>query len=79
VRPRVCASPCAAQLDHDTAQHELNDVYERMNAIAAHTAEARASKILHGLGFTDVMQKRATQSFRCCLPACLPVPSSAPV
>lgn len=51
-------------MGHDEAQHRLNEVYERMNAMAASTAEARASKILHGLGFTDAMQKRPTQSFR---------------
>mmetsp|Transcript_25706 Transcript_25706/g.56007 ORF Transcript_25706/g.56007 Transcript_25706/m.56007 type:complete len:749 (-) Transcript_25706:104-2350(-) len=49
--------------DHDSAQERLNEVYERMNQIAASTAESRASKILHGLGFTEAMQKRATQSF----------------
>lgn len=32
--------------------------------IGGNSAEARASKILHGLGFTEVMQKRATNSFR---------------
>jgi ABC-type dipeptide/oligopeptide/nickel transport system ATPase subunit len=31
--------------------------------IGASSAEARASKILHGLGFTEVMQKRATHLF----------------
>jgi ATP-binding cassette subfamily F protein 1 len=41
----------------------LNEVYERMNELGASTAEARASKILHGLGFTEAMQKRVTSSF----------------
>lgn len=50
--------------EHDAAQERLNEVYERMRQISASTAEARASKILHGLGFTEVMQKRATQLFR---------------
>lgn len=31
--------------------------------IGASTAESRASKILHGLGFTTAMQRRATSSF----------------
>jgi ATP-binding cassette subfamily F protein 1 len=31
--------------------------------IGASTAESRASKILHGLGFTAAMQKRPTSSF----------------
>mmetsp|Transcript_28799 Transcript_28799/g.52898 ORF Transcript_28799/g.52898 Transcript_28799/m.52898 type:complete len:685 (-) Transcript_28799:233-2287(-) len=49
--------------DHDAAQERLNEVYERMNQIGAGSAESRASKILHGLGFTEDMQKRPTQSF----------------
>jgi ATP-binding cassette subfamily F protein 1 len=44
-------------------QARLNEVYERMGQIAASTAESRASKILHGLGFDTNMQKRSTQSF----------------
>ena len=31
--------------------------------MGASSAEARASKILHGLGFTEVMQKRETAMF----------------
>lgn len=41
----------------------LNEIYERMNELGSASAEARASKILHGLGFTDDMQKRATNLF----------------
>ncbi len=52
------------EFDADHAQERLNEVYERMSVIAGSTAESRASKILHGLGFTDKMQKRSTQSFR---------------
>jgi ATPase subunit of ABC transporter with duplicated ATPase domains len=52
------------QFDHDADQERLNEVYERMAQISGSTAEARASKILHGLGFTESMQKRPTQSFR---------------
>ncbi|PNW88567.1 hypothetical protein CHLRE_01g034950v5 [Chlamydomonas reinhardtii] len=48
---------------HDTAQDRLNEVYERMAQIGASSAESRASKILHGLGFTEGMQRRSTQSF----------------
>ncbi len=47
-----------------TSQDRLNEVYERMGQIGAASAESRASKILHGLGFTDAMQRRSTQSFR---------------
>lgn len=31
--------------------------------IGADSAKSRASKILHGLGFTEVMQQRATHNF----------------
>ena len=31
--------------------------------IGADSAKSRASKILHGLGFTEVMQKRSTNNF----------------
>lgn len=41
----------------------LNAIYERMAEIGGASAEARASKILHGLGFTEPMQKRATRDF----------------
>lgn len=34
-----------------------------LQEIGSSSAEARASKILHGLGFTEVMQKRRTQDF----------------
>lgn len=49
--------------DVDAASHRLTEIYERMNEMGASTAEARASKILHGLGFTEQMQQRPTQSF----------------
>ncbi|KXZ55387.1 hypothetical protein GPECTOR_3g513 [Gonium pectorale] len=52
-----------ADFDHDAAQERLNEIYERMAQIGAASAESRASKILHGLGFTDLMQRRSTQSF----------------
>ena len=41
----------------------LTEIYERMAEIGAASAESRASKILHGLGFTQAMQKRATRDF----------------
>ena len=45
--------------DHD----RLGDVYERLLAIDAYTADARASQILLGLGFDEDMQGRALDSF----------------
>ena len=41
----------------------LTEVYDRLNTIGASSANARASKILHGLGFTPAMQERATSTF----------------
>ena len=38
-------------------------VYEELNAIGADSAEARARRILAGLGFTVEMQGRATRKF----------------
>lgn len=62
---RIMVGICVPlQFDHDADQERLNEVYERMAQISGSTAEARASKILHGLGFTESMQKRQTQSFR---------------
>lgn len=39
------------------------DVYERLDDMAADTAEARAAHILHGLGFTAKMQQTPTKDF----------------
>jgi len=49
--------------DADKAGERLNEIYEQMQLIGAASAEARASKILAGLGFTPDMQRRATQTF----------------
>lgn len=38
----------------------LAEVYERMDAIGANTAEFRARKILTGLGFSDSMMENPT-------------------
>jgi len=45
--------------DHD----RLGDVYERLLAIDAYTAPARASTILVGLGFDEEMQNRPLDSY----------------
>ncbi|KAK9798586.1 hypothetical protein WJX73_004190 [Symbiochloris irregularis] len=55
------AGPSTSGEDADSDR--LAAIYERMQEIGASSAEARASKILHGLGFTEVMQKRVTQLF----------------
>ena len=41
----------------------LTEIYEKMAEIGGASAEARASKILHGLGFTKDMQARSTNLF----------------
>lgn len=58
------ASGKAAEEDgEEDMAHRLTEIYERMQEIGGSSAEARASKILHGLGFTEAMQKRSTNSF----------------
>jgi ATP-binding cassette subfamily F protein 2 len=37
------------------------DVYDRLEALDADTAEVRAADILHGLGFTAAMQQKKTK------------------
>jgi len=44
-------------------QERLNEVYEELRIIGADSAEARARRILAGLGFTHEMQDRATKNF----------------
>ena len=41
----------------------LADIHERLIAIDAHSAPARAARILKGLGFDEAMQARALDSF----------------
>ena len=41
----------------------LNQVYERLDALDANTAEVRATTILKGLGFTHEMQQKKTKDF----------------
>lgn len=41
----------------------LGQVYDQLTEINAASAEGRAARILSGLGFTPVMQGRATKTF----------------
>ena len=54
-------------LDHsggdEDAMHRIADIHERLTAIDAHTAPARAAKILVGLGFDEDAQQRPLDSF----------------
>ncbi|KAL7697259.1 ABC transporter protein [Lotmaria passim] len=43
------------------ANTRLNEVYARLDAIDAHSAEARAAAILHGLSFTQEMMSSPTK------------------
>jgi ATP-binding cassette, subfamily F, member 1 len=42
---------------------KLTHVYEELEQAGNSTAEARASRILHGLGFSEAMRGRGTKSF----------------
>ncbi len=46
-----------------TDMDRLGEVHERLLAIDAYTAPARAAKILNGLGFDEEMQRRPLSSF----------------
>jgi ATP-binding cassette, subfamily F, member 3 len=50
-----------AEISHDPDR--LGEVHERLNAIAAHSAPARAARILVGLGFDEDAQNRPLDSF----------------
>ncbi|XP_078445065.1 general control non-repressible 4 [Wolffia australiana] len=47
----------------DEAGEKLAELYEKLQLLNSDAAEAQASKILAGLGFTKEMQARATRSF----------------
>jgi len=57
----------ADALAHRTEDHlahdRLMDIYERLDELEAGTAEATASRLLHGLGFTPLMQATKTRDF----------------
>lgn len=51
------------ELETCTDMDRMGDVHERLLAIDAYAAPARAAKILNGLGFDEEMQKRPIDSF----------------
>ena len=56
----------AALLDEAETSHNpdrLGEIHERLNAISAHSAPARAARILVGLGFDEEAQGRSLDSF----------------
>ena len=58
--PEAAAAADERQQDVDA---RLSDVYDKLDALGNDDSEARARKILAGLGFTEEMQGRATKKF----------------
>lgn len=56
------AEELATQED-DESQEQLMDIYERLDEMSSDQAEARASRLLHGLGFDKNMQAKAAKDF----------------
>ncbi|KAK8604973.1 hypothetical protein V6N13_082434 [Hibiscus sabdariffa] len=52
-----------SDLNGDDTGERLAELYERLQILGSDAAEAQASKILAGLGFTKEMQVRPTRSF----------------
>ena len=49
--------------EHTQDHHRISDIHERLIAIDAHTAPARAARILVGLGFDEEMQHRQLDTY----------------
>lgn len=49
--------------DNDKQRKNLSEIHERLNILGAQSAEAKASKILAGLGFRDHVQLRPCSEF----------------
>ena len=52
-----------AEAEHTEDSHRVGEIHERLNAIDAHGAPARAARILAGLGFDEDAQHRPLASF----------------
>ncbi len=52
-----------AEADHTTGHHRIGEIHERLNAIDAHGAPARAARILAGLGFDEEAQHRPLETY----------------
>ncbi|XP_043923507.1 ATP-binding cassette sub-family F member 2 [Protopterus annectens] len=50
-------------VQEDADCEKLSELYERLEELDADKAEMRASRILHGLGFTPAMQKKKLKDF----------------
>ena len=51
------------EAEHSHDPHRLGEIHERLNAIDAHAAPARAARILAGLGFDEDAQHQPLESF----------------
>src|SRR5689334_9612629 len=51
------------ELERSHDAHHIGEVHERLNAIEAHAAPARAARILSGLGFDEEAQHQPLSSF----------------
>lgn len=49
--------------EDDESQEQLMDIYDRLDEMSADTAEAKAARILHGLGFSKEMQQKQAKNF----------------
>jgi ATP-binding cassette, subfamily F, member 3 len=52
-----------AEAEHATDPHRIAEIQLRLTDIGAHSAPARAARILSGLGFDDEAQRRACREF----------------
>ena len=52
-----------AEAEHAHDPHRIGEIHERLNAIDAHGAPARAARILAGLGFPEEAQHQPLDSF----------------
>jgi ATP-binding cassette subfamily F protein 3 len=52
-----------AEAEHARDPHRIAEIHERLNAIDAHGAPARAARILAGLGFDEEAQHRPLDTF----------------
>ncbi|NNC72888.1 MAG: ABC-F family ATP-binding cassette domain-containing protein [Sphingomonadaceae bacterium] len=52
-----------AEAETATDMQRISDIHERLNAMDAHAAPARAARILDGLGFDEAMQNRPLHTF----------------
>lgn len=50
-------------MDKDVMAQRLEEIYKRLDAIDAYSAESRAATILAGLSFSPEMQQKATKAF----------------